>query len=105
VSNCVELTGRLVDAAELRHSPAGVPIARALLEHDSEQREAGARRPIRFRVGLNAAGAGVAETLGALGVGEPIRVQGILRRSRQRNAETDPIIISVNRIERLAETE
>jgi primosomal replication protein N len=105
VSNCVELTGRLVDAAELRHSPAGVPIARALLEHDSEQSEAGARRAIRFRVGLNAAGAGIAESLAQLGAGDPIRVRGILRRSRQRNAETDPIIISVSRVERLAETE
>jgi len=104
----VELTGRLVDPAELRHSPAGVPIARGLLEHESTQSEAGeagAERSIRFRVGLSAAGSPLAETLQALGVGDPVRVAGHMRRSRQRTPETDPIIISVSRLERLTETE
>ena len=105
MSNRVELTGRLVDPAELRHSPAGVPIARGLLEHESTQSEAGAERSIRFRVGLSAAGSPLAETLQALDVGEPVRVAGHMRRSRQRTPETDPIIISVSRLERLTETE
>lgn len=101
--NHVELTGRLVDSAALRHSPAGVPIARALLEHESQQPEAGAERLIRFRVGLSAAGSPLAEDLQSTPLGVPIRVAGLLRRSRQRDSETDPIIISVSRLERLAD--
>ena len=105
MTNQVELTGRLVDSADLRHSPAGVPIARALLEHESSQLEAGVERWVRFRVGLRAAGSPIAETLGALSGGALISVTGLMRRARQRNAETDPIIISVQRLSRLTETE
>lgn len=105
MSNRVELTGWLVEAAELRHSPAGVPIARGLIEHESQQSEAGADRPIRFRVGLSAAGSPLAEQLRALPTGTPARFSGYLRRSRQRTPETDPIIISVSRFERLPITE
>lgn len=105
MTNQVELTGRLVDAVELRHSPAGVPIARALVEHESPQLEAGIERWVRFRVGLRAAGSPVAETLESVHAGEMIRVTGVLLRSRQRNEDTDPIIISVRRLSRLADTE
>ncbi|TVO62044.1 primosomal replication protein N [Spiribacter vilamensis] len=105
MSNRVELTGWLVDAAELRHSPAGVPIARGLIEHESQQTEAGASRPIRFRVGVSAAGTPLAERLTDLPVGASIRVSGYMRRSRQRTPETDPIIISISRFERLQTTD
>ncbi len=94
-----------MDTTALRHSPAGVPIARALLEHESRQPEAGVERPIRFCVGLSAAGSPLAEDLQATPIGAAVRVTGLLRRSRQRDAQTDPIIISVSRFERLANPE
>lgn len=105
MSNHVELTGWLVEAAGLRHSPAGVPIARGLIEHESQQTEAGASRPIRFRVGVSAAGTPLAEQLNELPAGSPVRVSGYMRRSRQRRPDTDPIIISVSRLERMTSTE
>lgn len=98
----MRLTGVLVEPAAVRHSPAGVPIARCLLEHESEQLEAGGRRPIRFRVGVRAAGEAAAGALAGLPAGSNVRVTGFLVRSRQRGGETDPIIISASRIERLA---
>ena len=101
----MELTGWLVEAAELRHSPAGVPIARGLIEHESQQTEAGASRSIRFRVGVSAAGTPLAERLTDLPAGASLRVCGYMRRSRQRTPETDPIIISVSRFERLPTTD
>lgn len=100
--NRVRLTGVLVEPAAVRHSPAGVPIARCLLEHESEQVEAGGRRPIRLRVGVRAAGEDTATVLAGLPAGSSVRVTGFLVRSRQRGVETDPIIISASRIERLA---
>ena len=104
MTNQVELTGRLVDPADLRHSPAGVPIARALLEHESSQLEAGVERWVRFRVGLRSSGSPIAETLSELTVGELVSVAGLMLRARQRDAETDPLIISVKRLKRLTET-
>ncbi len=103
--NQVELTGVLVDTATLRHSPAGVPIARGLLEHESAQVEAGSERWVRFRVGLRAAGSPQAEALEAMPSGSRIKIAGILLRSRQRSPEVDPIIISIRRIERLTESD
>lgn len=97
----MRLTGVLVEPAAIRHSPAGVPIARCLLEHESEQTEAGVRRTLRFRVGVRAAGETVADALAGLPAGSEVRVTGVLLRSRQRGVETDPIIISASRIERL----
>ncbi len=104
MTNRVELTGRLVEKTELRHSPAGVPIARALMEHESGQTEAGVERWIRFLVGLRAAGTPLAEALDAIPTGAPVEVSGVLLRSRQGGADTDPIIISVSRVVRLTDT-
>lgn len=104
MTNRVELTGRLVDKTELRYSPAGVPIARALFEHESSQTEAGVERWIRFLVGVRAAGSPLAEALDDTPIGRPLEVAGVLLRSRQQGPDTDPIIISLSRIERLGES-
>jgi len=97
----VVITGCLLQPAEMRYSPAGIPIARALLEHESEQEEAGVKRWIRFRVGIRASGAPIAEQLTELEVGAKIKVAGMLLRSRQPDADTHPLIISIGRLERL----
>jgi len=104
VNNRVELTGRLVDKTELRYSPAGVPIARALLEHESSQTEAGVERWIRFLVGVRAAGSPLAEALDDIPIGRPLEVAGVLLRSRQQGPDTDPIIISLSHVQRLGES-
>jgi len=105
VSNRVELSGWLVDAPTMRHSPAGIPITRALLEHESRQVEAGRERWIRFRVGLRATGSPIAELLADIQPSTQLNISGVLLRSRQRNADADPIIISVSRIEPLTHIE
>lgn len=94
------MSGVLVEPPQVRYSPAGIPIARFLLEHDSEQREAGARRPVRFRVGVRAAGRELAEPLDGLPAGTALRVSGHLVRARQRTGDSR-LIISAGRIERL----
>ncbi|EAR23339.1 primosomal replication protein N [Nitrococcus mobilis] len=99
--NVVTLTGALVAPAELRYSPAGIPIARFLLEHFSEQSEAGAHRPVRLRIGVRASGQPLAEALQGVSAGTCLRVVGFLIRSRQRSGEY-PLIISASQIERLA---
>lgn len=94
------ITGVLVEPSRLRYSPAGIPIARFLLEHDSEQCEAGRRRALRLRVGVRAAGRELAEPLEKLPAGAALRVTGHLVRARQQTGDSR-LIISASRIERL----
>ncbi len=99
--NIITLTGVLVTPVELRYSPAGIPIARFLLEHLSEQCEAGARRQVRLRIGVRASGQPLADSLRKVAPGTCLRVVGFLIRSRQRRGEY-PLIISASQIEWLA---
>lgn len=99
--NTVMLTGILAAPAQLRYSPAGIPIARFLLEHVSEQAEAGALRRVRLRIGVRATGRPLAESIPAIPCGSGLRVVGFLIRSRQRGGEY-PLIISASQVERLA---
>ena len=101
-ANVVALTGTLVAPAQVRYSPAGIPIARFLLEHVSEQSEAGVRRPVRLRIGVRASGWSLAESMQGVPSGVGLRVVGFLIRSRQRSDEY-PLIISARQIERLAQ--
>lgn len=99
--NVVALTGTLMAPARIRYSPAGIPIARFLLEHASEQSEAGVSRPTRFRIGVRASGRPLAETVQGVPPGVCLRVVGFLIRSRQQSGDY-PLIISASEIEQLA---
>lgn len=98
--NRVALGGRVFGAPRRRQSPAGIPILQFVLEHASEQAEAGASRPLTLRIAVRASGECAAAASG-LGAGEPVRVLGYLARSRQGER---PLLISARRIERLADT-
>lgn len=99
-ANSVILVGVIVDAPDLRRSPAGVPVTRFLLEHRSAQPEAGTTRAIRFRVGVRASGDGPGEYARGLAAGETVRVEGFLARIRQHEGE-NRLIVCATRIERL----
>ncbi|MGD8709218.1 MAG: primosomal replication protein N [Ectothiorhodospiraceae bacterium] len=100
-ANRVEIVGTVVEAPKVRYSPAGIPIARFLLEHSSEQMEAGTRRQLSFRVGVRAAGTSLVDVVNGLPAGSDLRVMGHLARARQRAGDTR-LIISAARIERLS---
>lgn len=100
--NRIALTGRLVEPPRLRRSPAGIPIARLLLEHESSQPEAGVQRRQRFRIGVRATGEEICGQLAGLAQGSAVRVLGYLTRSEQ--AEEDyRLLICARRIEALAD--
>lgn len=48
--NRLQLTGRLVECDPLRHTPAGIAICQATLEHQSSQPDAGHPRDVRFTI-------------------------------------------------------
>ena len=77
--NRVVLRGRLVELDILRHTPAGVPILKFRLEHESSQVEAGGARKVNCEV------AGVAfdreaKLLSTAVLGSTLTVTGFLER-------------------------
>jgi primosomal replication protein N len=79
--NHVTLTARIVEAASLRYTPAGLPALDLRLEHESEIQEAGQARQVKAAVKAVAFGS-VAETLGKQDIGTLWRFNGFLATPR-----------------------
>ena len=86
--NQLVLAGRLLKVAELRTTPAGIPIARFVLGHRSRQQEAGQLRDVECRLTVVASGATLTEGLAGLPAGTWLRVKGFLSRAGYRAPDT-----------------
>jgi len=84
VENHLVLAGAIARRPEVRYSPAGVPIARFTLHHDSERTEAGYARAVRCTIGVMACGPELAQRVAELEAGAMVRVRGFLARSDNR---------------------
>ncbi|BAZ94857.1 primosomal replication protein N [Thiohalobacter sp. COW1] len=96
--NQVRIDGRVSRAAQLRQSPAGIPIAHFVLDHQSEQTQAGLRRQSRFRIAVVAAGAELAAQAGRLQRDDRVRVSGFLSRADSRSGD-QRLVIHAQQIE------
>ena len=63
---------------DTRHTPAGIPITRFVLEHQSEQSEADLKRNIRCQVFIVASGKKLRNQTRDLSAGQAITVEGYL---------------------------
>lgn len=79
--NRVELTACIAEASPLRYTPAGIPAANFVLEHESEMAEAGSTRQVKLTMKAVAFGA-LAEQTGQLPLGKPFRFTGFLVNAR-----------------------
>jgi primosomal replication protein N len=79
--NQVELTACIAEAKPLRYTPAGIPAANFVLEHESEMVEAGTARQVKLTVRAVAFGA-MAEQVGNLALGKVFRFTGFLINAR-----------------------
>ena len=79
--NQLALTARISELSALRHTPAGIPAIDLLLEHESEQHEAGQARQVKVAVKAVAFGA-TAEALKAQAMGTEWRFNGFLAAAR-----------------------
>jgi primosomal replication protein N len=79
--NQVELTACIAEAKPLRYTPAGIPAANFVLEHESEVVEAGTARQVKLTVRAVAFGA-MAEQVGQLALGKVFRFTGFLVNAR-----------------------
>lgn len=101
--NCLTIAGQVIGACETRTSPAGIAIARFLLDHRSDQVEAGIPREVRCRIAVMACGEPLVETARRLSAGTRIRVRGFVGRANHR--EGDPrLVLHAARID-IVETE
>jgi primosomal replication protein N len=79
--NQVAIAARIAERSALRHTPAGIPAIDLLLEHESQQEEAGATRQVQLAIKAVGFGA-VAETLAAQALGSSWRFNGFLAAAR-----------------------
>lgn len=86
-ANVLVIEGLVVQLPETRVSPAGIPISRFALEHQSQCLEAGMPREVRFRLAIVASGRELQSVIGALAIGSQVRVEGFLARAGYRSEE------------------
>lgn len=86
-ANALVIEGQVIRPPETRYSPAGIPISRFVLDHQSRCDEAGTMREVRLRLGIVAAGRHLQQAVGRLAPGSWIRVEGFLARAGFRSAD------------------
>ena len=79
--NRVDLTACIAEASPLRYTPAGIPAANFVLEHESEMMEAGVKRHVKLTVRAVAFGP-LAEQSSRLALGTPLKFTGFLINAR-----------------------
>ena len=79
--NHVELTASIVEVSPLRYTPAGLPAANFVLDHESEVEEVGRNRQVKLSIKAVAFG-GMAEQAAKLPLGKVFRFRGFLISAR-----------------------
>jgi primosomal replication protein N len=93
--NRLELCGDVTEVAELRYTPAGIPILGFTLRHSSQQNEAGMTRKVECEIPAVVIGA-LAEASKGLLAGGAVRVAGFLAR---RSLNSRQLILHINELE------
>lgn len=94
--NRLRISGVLIQVDPLRYSPAGVPIAEAVIQHRSSQDVAGQSRQVECELTIQASGT-LAAQLAAWPDGTQVKLEGVLNR---RSLNSRQLILIVNRIEK-----
>jgi len=79
--NQLILTARITETGSLRYTPAGLPAADIVLEHEGQIEEASGSRSVRFSIKAKAFGT-LAERMIATELGASGRFQGFLTPAR-----------------------
>jgi primosomal replication protein N len=100
VDNRLQIAGVIGNSPETRYSPAGIPIARFTLQHQSQQSEAGMPRQVICNIGVVASGEALQQVVKQLHTGEGIKVCGFLARANNRQGE-NRLILHAEQIEKI----
>ena len=85
--NRVVLAGVIKQTPQTRHTPAGIPVSRFTLVHQSIQQEAGMQRQANCQIAVVASGQALAAVTMHLQAGEAVKVSGFLARANHRDGE------------------
>ncbi|HJX57141.1 MAG TPA: primosomal replication protein N [Thiobacillus sp.] len=94
--NRLVISGALIQVDPLRYSPAGVPIAEAVVLHRSSQTVATQVRQVECELTVQASGT-LASQLAQLNTGTQVKLEGALNR---RSVKSRQLILILNRIEK-----
>jgi len=94
-SNRLELAGEVTEVAELRYTPAGIPLLAFILKHASQQSEAGMKRQVECEIPAVAM-AKLAEQAGELRLGNNVRVAGFLAK---KSLNSRQLILHIDELE------
>lgn len=94
--NKLVISGVLIQVDPVRYSPAGVPIAEAVILHRSSQAVAAQARQVECELTVQASGS-LASQLAHLVVGTLVKLEGALNR---RSVNSRQLILILNRIEK-----
>ena len=83
--NSYQLSGQIIRPPQLTRSPAGISHLRFVLEHQSEQIEAGLPRRSYVRITVVISGELAEQWANELNVGNEVQVTGFLNRIEDRN--------------------
>ncbi|KFI06844.1 primosomal replication protein N [Massilia sp. BSC265] len=83
--NQLQLIATIAERDVLRYTPAGVPIVGAILQHGSQQEEAGVARLVEFEIPALAAGT-ISGRMADAELGAAYRFEGFLAR-KNRNSK------------------
>jgi len=93
--NKLVLSGEVLQIAELRYTPAGIPLLSLTLRHMSEQFEADMKRKIECEVAAVAM-AQLAEQAKGISVGTAVEVSGFLAK---RSLNSRQLVLHINTLE------
>ena len=94
--NKLLISGVLIQVDPVRYSPAGVPIAEAVIQHRGSQSVAGQTRQVECELTVQASGT-LATQLARLTSGTQVKLEGALNR---RSVNSRQLILILNRIEK-----
>lgn len=83
---------------DVRYSPAGIPISRFVVQHDSQQIEAGLARSAYCRVVIMAAGEQLQTSVNSLKIDAIVRVEGFVSRASFKTGDAR-LVLHARRIE------
>ncbi|MBR7792566.1 primosomal replication protein N [Undibacterium sp. FT147W] len=92
--NQLTVMARIIEKSAIRYTPAGIPIASAILMHSSQQVEAGTERLVEFEISAQAAGE-ISGKFSELPLEVEIAFTGFLAR---KNRNSKSLVFHINEI-------
>jgi len=98
--NCLVIAGQIASPPVRKTSPAGIPHCYLVLEHSSEQIEAGLTRRVWCRIRVIASGQTITAQTHNLELGMSIKVSGFIQRQEMANGVAQ-LVVHARQIERI----